>query len=626
MRWLATLLWAIAALFCLAPALAAGGPGILTIDRADALLEPDGGTPRQGEIDLARRWDREFPGLGGRATYRITLPPRVDEEPMALLFSRVGNQVHVLVNDITVQRWGTLGNPLFDATKTVRMVTLPATLLHADRPNELRVEVTIQGQRLGGLSVVRYGPVPLIEKLYADQIRWRDLAMLVFAAGLVGMGALTAVLWWRQRDPFYGWFSIAALLGVVRVVDRAWPDVPVSWPLWGAIAAICYTAHVALMCRFALIAVGAISRRMSRAIDGVIVAVSVLDALAFALGMPMLMTIGFTFIPVLGFATLALVTREAFVSRSAKAWVLAVAIAGALAAGTHDVVMIRIAGASGLYNTYIQHGMFVFVLVMTWFVADRYSRSVASFRELNADLSRRVEERERQLHRAFDSLREQQHHQSVSIERQRIMREIHDGVGSQLVGLLNMVTRKGADPAALKEQVLMALDEMRMAVDSLQPAHDDLTTLLATLRYRLQPRLQAAGIEVIWDVAELPELRQLSPPVVLHVQRILLEAFTNVMKHARASQVEVQVRWRDESAPRVMLRITDNGIGFPAGAGAQEAQAHGRGLDNMRARATAIGASFDVRHSPGRGVSISLEWQVERAAPSSGFHDNPVHG
>ncbi|MGJ7506486.1 sensor histidine kinase [Variovorax sp. GT1P44] len=618
------MLWAMTALLCVVPAFAAGEPDILVIDRAYARLEPEGGTAREGEVDLARRWDREFPGQGGRASYRIMLPPRVGMEPMALLFSRVGNQVHVLLNGSTIQRWGELGDPLFDATKTVRMVTLPAALLQADRPNELRVDVTIQAQRLGGLSVVRYGPVSPIEDLYADQILWRDIAMLIFAAGLVGMGVLTSVLWWRQRDPFYGWFSLAALLGVVRVIDRSWPDVPVSWPLWGAIAAICYAAHVVLMCRFALIAAGPMPRVMSRAIDGVLAVVVVLAALAFALDLPLLMTLSFVLIPILGLATLAMVVREAVRSRSTKAWVLAAAITAALAAGTHDVIMIRVAGASGLYNTYIQHGMFAFVLVMTWFVAERYSRSVANFQALNADLARRVEERERQLHRAFDSLREQEHHQSVSIERQRIMREIHDGVGSQLVGLLNMVARKGTDPAALKEQVQLALDEMRMAVDSLQPAHDDLATLLATLRYRLQSRLQAAGIEVVWDVAELPELRQLSPPVVLHVQRILLEAFTNVMKHARASQVEVQVRWREEASspsPRVTLRITDNGVGFSTDPRAQEAQAHGRGLDNMRVRATAIGADFRIERPKGGGVSIVLEWQVERAPPSSGFHD-----
>jgi hypothetical protein len=194
-------------------------------------------------------------------------------------------------------------------------VASEAALLHADRPNELRVDVTIQAQRLGGLSVLRYGPISPIEDLYDDQTFWRDLAMLVFAAGLAGMGALTAVLWWRQRDSFYGWFSAAALLGVVHVIDRTWPDVPVPWPLWGAFVAICYTAHIALMCRFALIAVGRIPRSMSRAIDGTIVMVSVFDALAFALGQPLLMTIRFTLILVLGIATLAMAVRQALVTR-----------------------------------------------------------------------------------------------------------------------------------------------------------------------------------------------------------------------------------------------------------------------------------------------------------------------
>ena len=134
--------------------------GVLTLDTAHALLEPDGGPPREGD-------GRPGAPMGPRVSRSgrsCDLPHHAAAaqsacEPMAVLFSRVGNQVHVLVNGSTVQRWGVLGDPLFDATKTMRMVTLPAGLLHADRPNELRVEVTIQAQRLGGLSVVRYGPV-----------------------------------------------------------------------------------------------------------------------------------------------------------------------------------------------------------------------------------------------------------------------------------------------------------------------------------------------------------------------------------------------------------------------------------------------------------------------------------
>jgi len=618
---LIALLWVSVTMLGLVSAAAAAAPapdeGILTIDTAQALLEPDGAAPREGPVDLARRWDGDFPGLGGRAVYRITLPPRVGPDPMALLFSRVGNQVHVAVNGTTVERWGVLGDPTFDAAKNPRMVALPAGLLRADRGNELVVEVTLQRQRLGGLSVLRYGPHSAIESLYDEQRRWREIAMVIFGSGLVGIGALTAVLWWRLRDPFYGWFSPTAFLGVVRIVDRAWPDVPLPWPLSGVIVASCYAAHIVLICRFTLMALGPVPRVMSRAFSAVIVLEVGLLVLSYSFGRPVLMTIGMAILTPLGLATLAVIVREARAQHNAKAWVLATAIILAMAAGIHDVVVIRIGNASGLQTIYSQHALFLFIPIMAWLIADRYSRSVANYHALNADLARRVAERERELKEAFDSLREQQLKQSVSNERQRIMREIHDGVGSQLVGLLNMVDRTGPGSAELKEQVQLALDEMRMSVDSLQPAHDDLATLLATLRYRLQPRLQAAGIDVVWDVAELPAIRQLPPHVVLHVQRILLEAFTNVMKHAHATCVTVRVRWRDGDAPLVMLRISDNGVGLRADRMEEEAQRHGHGIANMRARAAAIGAVLRVEQAEGGGVCVALEWQAEREPSAS---------
>lgn len=587
---------------------------VVVIDTAQASLEPAGAPRRDGAVDLGRRWDREFPGLGGRAVYRIALPPRAGSEPMAVLFSRVGNQVHVQLNGSTVRRWGVLGDPEFDAAKSMVTVVLPAALLRADRANELQVEVTIQPQRSGGLSVLRYGPHPVIEALRDDHHRWRDAAMLVFAASLFGMGALTALLWWRQRDALYGWFSLAAFFGVVRNVDRVWPDVPLPWPVLGVLVTVCFLVHIALICRVTLMAIGPISRVMGRVVGLVIVVASVLTVLAYTLGMPSLLTLALIgFVP-LGIATLTLIMREALAgTRRGRAWVLASAVALATGAGVYDLGLIRIGDTDGLRNTLTQHALFVFVLIMGGLLAQRYSGFVANYHALNADLSRRIEVRERQLHDAFDVLRERQHEQSVSVERQRIMREIHDGVGSQLVGLLNMVARPGADPAVLQEHVQSALDEMRLAVDSLQPVHDDLLTVLATLRYRLQPRLQAAGIAVVWDVTELPALRQLSPDVVLHVQRILLEAFTNVLKHAHASQVTVSARWSDGVAPEVTLRIEDNGVGL-GGAEGTPGLRRGRGVDNMRARAEAIGATVRVEHGADGGVCVTLDWRVEPPA------------
>jgi len=615
LRWLlacaAVIALALGMKAAMAPPAVPGGT-IQTFDVAEAVLEPDGRAPTEGRVDLARRWDGDFPGQGGRASYRIMLPPRDGHAPMALLFSRVGSQVEVLVNGGLVQHWGTLGDPLFDAAKHPVMAVVPAALLHTDRVNELRVNVTIQPQRLGGLSVLHYGPQDEIEAIYDANRRWREIAMLVFAVGLLGMGVFTGVLWVRQRLPMYGWFSLGALLGMLRIIERAWPDAPVPWPWLGVIAAICYMSHAALMCRFSVLATGPAPRSVDRSIDVAIVGSSALIVVSYALRKPLLLTLGICTIVPMSLACLWTVARRAWAGAGAGAWLLAAALAGSIAAGLHDLVFVRLSNASGLRSTYLQHAMFVFVPIMGWLIAERYSRTAANFHALNADLSRRVDERERQLRAAFDVLREQQHHQAISNERQRIMREIHDGVGSQLVALLNMVARPGAEPQSLREHVQLALDEMRMAVDSLQPANDDLATVLATLRYRLQPRLQAAGIGVVWDVAELPELRELSPNVVMHVQRILLEAFTNVLKHARATSIIVRARLCDEGST-VTLQIADNGVGLrasPAATGAGRRRG-GRGLDNMRSRAAAIGAKFHIDQPAEGGTCITLALKVE---------------
>jgi signal transduction histidine kinase len=127
-------------------------------------------------------------------------------------------------------------------------------------------------------------------------------------------------------------------------------------------------------------------------------------------------------------------------------------------------------------------------------------------------------------------------------------------------------------------------------VDSLQPVHGDLTTVLGMLRYRLQPRLDAAGISLSWDVPDLPSVDRLSPTDILQIHRILLEAFTNVLKHAQATAVTATVRLVGSEPSIIELVLCDNGIGLPADA----ASSPGHGLKNMRLRAQALGAVLSV--------------------------------
>ena len=105
---------------------------------------------------------------------------------------------------------------------------------------------------------------------------------------------------------------------------------------------------------------------------------------------------------------------------------------------------------------------------------------------------------------------------------------------------------------------------------------------------------------------------------MLQIRRLLLKAFTNVLKHSRARQVTVQATWRQDDAV-VLLRIVDNGVGWSgeravADTGSGHERRHGHGIESMRARALAIGAALRFETVPGGGLCVALDWPIERAA------------
>jgi signal transduction histidine kinase len=182
-------------------------------------------------------------------------------------------------------------------------------------------------------------------------------------------------------------------------------------------------------------------------------------------------------------------------------------------------------------------------------------------------------------------------------ERQRIMSDIHDTVGSQLVGVLALI-RGGASSQLIEQHTSEALQDLRIAVDAIQPVNGNLAAVLAALRHRLQPRLEAAGLRLVWRVDDLPRLHNLTPIMIQHVQRIVLEAFSNVIQHAAAKTVTVAAQHVGD-AQQVDISIADDGIGFGS-------DISGNGLANMQTRAEAIGAVLFLTSSRPQGAVVRL--------------------
>lgn len=239
-----------------------------------------------------------------------------------------------------------------------------------------------------------------------------------------------------------------------------------------------------------------------------------------------------------------------------------------------------------LYLTLLMFVALIFELITALELARRNQRELAG--ELAA--------RSRELEIEFERRRSAEAERTLADERQRIMRDMHDGVGGQLVALISQVESGQAAASVVAGHLRRTLEDLRLMIDSLDPACADLSVALGMLRGRLVPMLAGLPTTVHWRTAHLPDLPPASPSTVLHVMRILQEALTNALKHAGARSITIAADWTDGE---LRVTVTDDGRGMPTQG------SPGRGLASMRTRAAAIGASLDITTTEA-GVSVAL--------------------
>lgn len=243
------------------------------------------------------------------------------------------------------------------------------------------------------------------------------------------------------------------------------------------------------------------------------------------------------------------------------------------------------------------------MLLLAFALAYRFNlirrQATEDVQQVNASLAQRLQAREVELTASHQRLREIEHNHTLSQERQRLMQDMHDGMGSSLASALRVVERGQLDEAVVAQVLKGCIDDLKLAIDSMEPVNADLLLLLATLRFRLGPRLESTGIVLRWEVQDVPPLNWLDPKNSLHVLRIVQEAFTNIIKHTNATEVRVATA---ANANAVTVTISDNGSGFDIETALKNG---GKGLSNQMRRAQAIGAevNWDSNHS---GTRLSL--------------------
>jgi signal transduction histidine kinase len=114
----------------------------------------------------------------------------------------------------------------------------------------------------------------------------------------------------------------------------------------------------------------------------------------------------------------------------------------------------------------------------------------------------------------------------------------------------------------------------------------------------MRAAIEDSGVKFHWRVGELPPVPYLTPQAILAVQRIILEALTNALRHSQASAVTVSAQ---AEGGWLRIQVADDGVGFE-----QPSPTRGRGLDNLRRRAAGLGGTLDIESSRGAGASVIL--------------------
>ena len=191
-------------------------------------------------------------------------------------------------------------------------------------------------------------------------------------------------------------------------------------------------------------------------------------------------------------------------------------------------------------------------------------------------------------------------------ERQRIARDLHDQVGSQLVHAMAMVDAHNPSMQPLVKALEHCLLDVRLLVDSMDGDDDALIDRLARLRHRIQPSLNQRGITLQWDVAFAGAAAMPMGAPARELTAIVQEAVSNVLQHSGATAVAIALQHvQDGAGGAWQLQVSDNGKGLPATA--LNGQDAGHGLAGMRQRAAKAGGRLQLLPGlQGQGLCIQV--------------------
>ena len=213
-------------------------------------------------------------------------------------------------------------------------------------------------------------------------------------------------------------------------------------------------------------------------------------------------------------------------------------------------------------------------------------------------MAQKLDQQQSDLGRLYERNQQNERDKATLEERQRIMQDMHDGLGSQLISSLALSERGALTVAQTNLLLRECIDDLRLAIDTMEGNDDQFGVAAGNLRFRMEPRLRAAGMTLMWDSSGLSANHVVHASQTLPLLRIMQETISNALKHAAASYIRVSIHVVDH---RLTIDISDDGIGFDP-----SSVRMGKGLSGIEKRARALGATLTIASEAGTSIRVSL--------------------
>ena len=529
----------------------------------------------------------------------------------SVFLPRFNNGVEVAVNGVVIL--DSRRDPAANRAdrNAPEIAVIPASLLH-DGANNLTIRLFVWGPLTGFLDRVYVGPDQILRPFYEQRTLLFVTLPVVFSAWQGILAVILAIMWGvRRHEPAYGILAAAMALGLAQ----SFLPTAVDQSQYSRLNAILITSaplESGFVLTFAMFFLGLRWPRYG--------------ALIFAPGL-ILVAVGlfgnqaqiselflFIGVPAVGLylVLLALIVAQSVLKRQDVAsFVLGCTVTIVLICWIRDMLsVLQIAPEGRIFVARLSYSAMLVAIGagLTW----RFARALNQVDSFAGRLVTQVRQAEDKLKASFAREEERARAAALALERTRLMRDLHDGLGGQLVSIVAL-SERGDASAPIGDAARAALKDLRLVIDSMDDIGGDLMLALGSWRERATAQLRPHDIALDWRAVTpqgLPVHPELRPWHVIQIVRLLDEAVTNAVKHADARRITVSIETLADASGFAYGRITveDDGKGFaltPDGAAAAAGHKAARGLRNMQNRAARCGVKLELNSGAG-GTRVRL--------------------